>query len=240
MTRTAGPGEQRLRRRGRQVRVVRGHRLVTAARGHLDPDPARCGDGVRLEHVVGLAQRHDETVQLVVAVRPESLHPERERELGVRRGTNTAKPHAATDERASAAHSSRPRASARAVGATPAAVSTASVAAPKTGCRDRLSILRRCPNPARIEREQLTLRRDVDRGPRRAGPGRRGSTRRWEAAGTPSGALDPRSPPRRGTRCARRRRRSAHRPRARPCARRPHAAPSPGSGRPTGPLRAAA
>ncbi len=127
---------------------------------HFHAHTAGCGHRVRLDHVVGLAERDDQRVEVVEPVGTPAEHPQRQRELRVGRGPDAREPHAAAAaHRASAAHSSSPSDSARAVGATPAHSSTSVACSPRSGRKRAAEHLAPLGEPTSDEREELGLRR---------------------------------------------------------------------------------
>ena len=139
--------------------MVFGHVDGRVVADHFHSHPSGCGNRVRLDHVVRLAERDDQRVEVVEPVGTPAEHPERQRELRVRGGPDAREPHAAAAaHRASAAHSSSPSDSARAVGGTPAHSSTSVARSPRSGrsAPEHLAALRK---PAADEGEELGLRR---------------------------------------------------------------------------------
>ena len=99
-------------------------------------------------------------VEVVEPVGTPAEHPERQRELRVRRGPDAREPHAAAAaHRASAAHSSSPSDSARAVGATPAHSSTSVGALAEQRTQRAAEHLASLGEPTADEREELGFRR---------------------------------------------------------------------------------
>ncbi len=125
----------RFERTSDEVPVVARQVVGAHARLGLDDESG----SVLVEHeLVSQAERGHLCVQLVVAVGAHARHPQGHGQLG--RGQHGA--HVA----ASLPHSATPSSSARASGRTPARSNAAGSTTPAS---ERLSILRRCANPAR-------------------------------------------------------------------------------------------
>ena len=137
VTRPARAHQQLLGGDEREVPVVGRH--VLAAPRRPTPPPARPrarGTANDLDDVVRLTERDDQRLELVVAVGATAEDTRSDRlSLGTPWRGRAASSHAAAAAlRATAAQSSSPSASARAVGATPAAVEhVVGVASPSTG-----------------------------------------------------------------------------------------------------------
>ena len=180
--------------------------------------------------------------------RPE--HAQRERELRERGRPDPCGAHAAAALRATAAHCSSPRTSARAVGSTPAPVSTASARSPSTGVERAAQHLAALGEAGAHQREELRLRRHRHRRRRPAAHlhehridlgARHEHRRRDDAHDRRLGVVRDLHRHRAVLLVARARRRVARRPRAAPspaCGRRP--APPRGRAPPPAPRRCTA